>query len=136
MLRYRLGVIDVIERAAAVPCGAGALKFGEATLIPELHGEAHDSAALLLQERGNGGRVDAAGHGDGHEAAPGLGALGKGVELGYGRHAFKKGAIDRAPAASFYPALATFRYAGDNSRSWATAAGTTLRAKSRSAEVV
>ena len=109
VLRYRLGVIDVIERAAAVPCGAGALKFGEATLIPELHGEAHDSAALLLQERGNSGRVDAAGHGDGHEAAPGLGALGKGVELGDGRHAFKKGTIDRAPAASFYPALATFR---------------------------
>src|SRR5258708_17752292 len=46
MLRYGLGVIYVIERATAVLCGAVALKFGEAALVPELHGEANDSAAL------------------------------------------------------------------------------------------
>ena len=38
VLRYGLGVIHVIERAAAVPCGAVALKFGEAALVPKLHG--------------------------------------------------------------------------------------------------
>jgi len=82
VLRYGLGVIDVIERAAAVLRGAVALKFGEAALVPELHGEADDCAALLLQESGNGGRVDTARHGDGDEAALGFCALGEGVELG------------------------------------------------------
>src|SRR5260370_13268565 len=35
-----------------------------------------------LQESGNGGRVDAAGHGYGDEGALSCGELGKGVELG------------------------------------------------------
>src|SRR5882762_11678702 len=82
VLRYGLGVIYVIERTAAVLRGAVALKFGEAALVPELHGEADDGAALLLQKSGNGGRVDTAGHSDGDEAALGFGALGQGVELG------------------------------------------------------
>jgi hypothetical protein len=82
VLRYGLGVIHVIEGAAAVLRGARALKFGEAALVPELHGEADDGSALLLQESGDGGRVDTAGHGDGDEAALGFGALGKSVELG------------------------------------------------------
>jgi hypothetical protein len=82
VLRYGLGVINVIERTAAVLRGAVALKLGEAALVPELHGEADDGAALLLQEGGNGGRVDTAGHGDGDEAVPGFGALGEGIELG------------------------------------------------------
>jgi len=67
--------------------GAVALKFGEAALVPELHGEADDCAALLLQESGNGGRVDTARHGDGDEAALGFCALGEGVELGGQVHA-------------------------------------------------
>jgi hypothetical protein len=37
---------------------------------------------LLLQESGNGGRVDTARHGDGDEAALRFCALGEGVELG------------------------------------------------------
>src|SRR5229473_7285110 len=82
MLRYGLGVIDVIERATAVLRGAVALKFGEAALVPELHRKANDSAALLVQESGHGGRVDTAGHGYGDEAALGFGAFGQGVELG------------------------------------------------------
>jgi hypothetical protein len=69
VLRYGLGVIDVIKRAAAVLDGAVALQFGEAALVPELHGEANDSAALLLQECGDSGRIDTAGHGDGDEVS-------------------------------------------------------------------
>jgi hypothetical protein len=41
MLRDALGVIDIVERAAAVLCraliGERAVKFREASLIPELH---------------------------------------------------------------------------------------------------
>ena len=40
--------------------GAVALEFGEAALVPELHREADDRAALPLQESGDSGRVDAA----------------------------------------------------------------------------
>jgi hypothetical protein len=82
VLRYGLGVIHVIKRAAAVLRGAVGLKFGEAALVPELHRKADDGAALLLQESGNSGRVDTAGHGDGDEAALNFCALGEGLELG------------------------------------------------------
>jgi hypothetical protein len=82
MLRHGLGVIHVIERAAAMLRGAVTLKFGEAALVPKLHGEADDVAALLLQESGNSGRVNTAGHGYGDEASLGFGALGEGIELG------------------------------------------------------
>src|SRR5712691_8639836 len=87
MLRYGLGVIDVIERATAVLRVAVALKFGEAALVPELHGEADDGAALLLEKGCNRGRVDSTGHGYGDEAALGFRALGQGVELGGCIHA-------------------------------------------------
>src|SRR5216684_1335403 len=86
MLRYGLGIVNVIKGAAAVLRGAVALKFGEAALIPELHGEADDGAALLLEKRGNGGRVNTAGHSYGDEAALGFRALRQGVELGERRH--------------------------------------------------
>jgi len=81
MLRHGFGVVHVVERAAAMLRGAIALKFGEAALVPELHGEADDGVALLLQEGGDGGRVDTAGHGDGNEAALCFGALRQSVEL-------------------------------------------------------
>jgi len=87
MLCHGLGVIDVIEGAATVLRGAIALKFGEAALVPELHGQADDGVALLLQEGSNGRRVDAAGHGYGDEAALSLGASGESVELGHCAHA-------------------------------------------------
>jgi hypothetical protein len=54
--------------------GAISLKFGEAALIPELHGQADDGPALLLEDRGNGGGVDTTGHGDDNQAGPNLGA--------------------------------------------------------------
>ncbi len=68
MLRDALGVIDIVERAAAMLRGHVALKFGQAALIPELHREADNRTALLLQNGGDGGRVHAAGHGHGDEA--------------------------------------------------------------------
>ena len=45
--------------------GPVALEFGEAALIPELHGQADDGVALFLKNRCNCGRVNAAGHGNG-----------------------------------------------------------------------
>jgi len=107
MLRNGFGVIDVVERAAAVLRGAMALEFGKSALIPQLHGEADHRASLLLKERSDGGRVDASGHGDSNEAALGFGALGQGVELGCRGHAQNQGTI--VPLLSFYLASAIFR---------------------------
>jgi hypothetical protein len=87
VLRYGLGVIHVIERAAAVLRGAVALKLGKAALVPELHGEADYRAALLLKERGDSGRVHSARHGYGYESALGFPALRQRVELGGCGHA-------------------------------------------------
>jgi hypothetical protein len=50
-----LGVVNVVERTAAVLLGAVALQFRQAALIPELHGEADDRAALFLEDSGDGG---------------------------------------------------------------------------------
>src|SRR5690349_11675718 len=61
--------------------GAIALQFGQAALVPELHGESDHRAALLQENCGHGGRVDAAGHGDSDEAGPRFRALWKRVEL-------------------------------------------------------
>jgi hypothetical protein len=89
MLGYALGVVDVVEGAAAVLRGAVPLEFGEAALIPELHGEADDGAILLEEDRGDCGRVDTAGHGYSDEAGRWLsrGCRGERVELELRRHA-------------------------------------------------
>ncbi len=61
------GVVHVIVRAAAVR-GRGAvcgLHFGEAALIPQLHGEAEDGVAAVVEDGGDGGAIDAAAHGYG-----------------------------------------------------------------------
>src|SRR5262249_23047628 len=79
--RDGLGVIDVVERAAAMLRWPVALQLGQAALVPELHREADDGAALLLKERSDGGGIDATGHGHGDEAGLRLRALGKRVEL-------------------------------------------------------
>ena len=68
MLSDALGVVDVVERAATMLRGAVALQFGEAALIPKLHGEADDGMALLEEHGRDGGGIDAAGHGYGDEA--------------------------------------------------------------------
>jgi hypothetical protein len=83
MLRDALGVVDVIERAAAVLGGAVTLEFGEAALIPELHSEADDGAVLLEEDGGDGRGVDTTGHSYGDEAGSGFGGWRrrKGVEL-------------------------------------------------------
>jgi hypothetical protein len=49
MLRDAPGVINVIERAAAVLGRSVSLKFGQAALIPQLHRQADDWAPLLPQ---------------------------------------------------------------------------------------
>src|ERR1700746_3330426 len=64
-----------------MPRAAIALQFEEAALVPELHGESDHRAALLLENCGHGGRVDAAGHGDSDEAGLRFRALWKRVEL-------------------------------------------------------
>src|SRR5437899_3061633 len=88
MLRHSLGVVHIVERAATVLRGAVTLKFREAALVPELHGEANDGASLLPQKCCNGGRVDTARHSDGNEAALGFGALRQSVELSCGNHSY------------------------------------------------
>jgi hypothetical protein len=88
MLGYALGVVNVVERAAAVLRGAIALEFREAALIPELHGKADDGAVLLEEDRGNGRRVDSTGHGYGDEAGSRLGGgCRESVELDLRGHA-------------------------------------------------
>ena len=47
---------------------AVALQFGQAALVPELHSEADNRAALLQEEGGDGRGIDATGHGDGHQS--------------------------------------------------------------------
>jgi len=109
MLRHRFCVVDIIERAAAVLCGSIALQFGKAALIPELHRQAYDRAALFLEQRWNGGGIHTAGHGDGDEAALDFCAFRKRIELGSRGHAFKKDAR-RGNGACYlvYRASATF----------------------------
>src|SRR5215467_3311387 len=69
MLGDSLGVVDVIERAAAVlSTGLVTLKFREPALIPELHGQTDDRTALLPQYGCDGRRVDSARHGNGDKA--------------------------------------------------------------------
>ena len=59
------GVIDIIERAAA-PGGGISCNFGEAALIPELHGEASDVVAIAFEQGCDGGAVYSARHGYGN----------------------------------------------------------------------
>ena len=89
MTRNGFRVVDIVERAAAMLCRGIALQFGQAALVPELHREADDGAPLLLQKRRDRRGIDAAGHGDGDEAALRFRALGKRVELGGRIHRHK-----------------------------------------------
>jgi hypothetical protein len=72
MLRDALGVVDIVERAAAMLrralIGEGTLQFGQAALIPELHGKPDDGASVLPQNGGDGGRIHSARHGNGDES--------------------------------------------------------------------
>ena len=59
------GVVNVVERAAAPRsplCG----QLRQTPLVPKLHGQPHYVVTLAHQERGHGGAVDAAAHGDGN----------------------------------------------------------------------
>ena len=63
-------VVDVVDGAAAMlPGGLGVklvLKLRQAALVPELHGEAYDRLAAVVQDGGDGGAVDTAAHGHGN----------------------------------------------------------------------
>ncbi len=71
VLGYVAGVVDVIDgAAAALGNGLGEAEVGvvggQAALVPELEGEADEGVSLGVEERGDGGGVDAAGHGYGN----------------------------------------------------------------------
>jgi len=68
VLGYVAGVVDVVDgAAAALRNGFGqalaSVIGGEAALVPELEGEADEGMSLGVQKRGDGGGIDAAGHG-------------------------------------------------------------------------
>ena len=65
------GVVDVVDGAtAALGDGLGEAEVGvvggEAALVPELEGEADEGVSLGVEERGDGGGVDATRHGYGN----------------------------------------------------------------------
>ncbi len=71
MFGYVAGVVDVVDgAAAALGDGFGEAEVGvvggETALVPELEGETDEGVTLGVQERGDGGGVDAAGHGYGN----------------------------------------------------------------------
>ena len=65
MLGDALGVVDIVNAAAAMAFVSLRIEFGKAALIPKLHGEADDWLTLLAKHSGDGGAIDAAAHGDG-----------------------------------------------------------------------
>jgi hypothetical protein len=67
VLRDPFGIVNVVERAATVLRWPIALKFRQAALIPQLHRETNDGAALSEQDSGDGGRIHAPGHGHGDQ---------------------------------------------------------------------
>ena len=131
VLRHALGVVHVVERAAAMLRGAVALQFGQAALIPELHGEADDGPCCWSNTGRHGGRIDTAGHGYGDEAGLSLRGRRQGIEMCLRGHAYTyftgKASVMRGDF---------FLYGGESWRSCATAAGTISRAASISAAVV
>jgi hypothetical protein len=58
------GVVDIVNRATTMLRGLGRLELREATLVPELHGEADDGLAALVHDCGDGGAVHSSAHGD------------------------------------------------------------------------
>jgi hypothetical protein len=88
VLRYALGVIHIIEGAAAVLRRAFALQFGKAALIPQLHGQTNDWMTLLAEQRSNGGTVHATGHGHGDKAGLRFCTIRQSVKLSFGIHSF------------------------------------------------
>uniref|UniRef100_E6QM66 Uncharacterized protein n=1 Tax=mine drainage metagenome TaxID=410659 RepID=E6QM66_9ZZZZ len=109
------GVVYVVERAAATG-GAGGYAglSGEAILIPKLEGEADDIGSLGAKHGGNGGGIDAAGHGYGD----GFAGHGRARAGGIGQGAGGELRTHRTASAS----------AGDKARRRSTAVGTISRA--------
>ena len=75
------GVVDVVDGAAAALDGFGhAFAAGEAALVPELQGKADEVVALGVEQRGDGGGVDSAGHGHGDGVIGCHGNIGRELE--------------------------------------------------------
>jgi len=71
VLGYVASVVDVVDgAAAALGDGLGEAEVGvvggEAALVPELESQADEGMSLGVEERGDGGGVDATGHGYGN----------------------------------------------------------------------
>ena len=75
-------VVDIVNGAAAALDGFGdAIVAGEASLVPELKGEADDGVALGVEQGGDGGGVNPAGHGDGDGAGGRIGRFSHTVQF-------------------------------------------------------
>jgi hypothetical protein len=83
MFGYAASVVDIVVRAAAMLGGAVIFELRQAALVPELHREADDGLGAVVEDRGYGGAVYAAGHGygDGVRGTNGL-VVGYEFELG------------------------------------------------------
>src|SRR4029077_12913243 len=117
VLRYALGVIDVIERAAALAVRAVTVELRQTPLVPQLHRQADDGKAALLQDRGNGRAVHAAAHRD-------------------GRHRALIWIRVHVISIASNQAIAGFLYVGESWRSRSITGGIVSRAKSISSSVV
>jgi hypothetical protein len=86
MLCDALGVVDVVDGAAAVPGGSSGLQVREAALIPELHGQSDYAAILFLKQNRNDRAVDPATHSDSDGIEARFVVQRKGVELEFNAH--------------------------------------------------
>ena len=62
MLGDAAGVVDIVDRAAAVLGWCAGFFLWEAALVPELHCETDHGLAAVVEDCGDGGAIDAAAH--------------------------------------------------------------------------
>ena len=67
VLRHALGIVNIVERAAALSVGAVTVEFRQAALVPKLHRQTDNWKSALDQDRRDGRAVHAAAHGDGSQ---------------------------------------------------------------------
>jgi hypothetical protein len=58
-------VVDIVDRTAAMLSWRAVSYLWQASLVPELHREAHHRLAARMQECSNGGAINTAAHGNG-----------------------------------------------------------------------
>jgi len=64
VLRDALGIVHILERAAALPVRAVEIKLWQTTLIPQLHRQADDRKPSLHENRRYSRAIHPAAHGD------------------------------------------------------------------------